>query len=87
DVGNWPAGTVDITVSGTNTAGTTSTITHPITVDLAAVAISINTVSGDDVINAAEKGADLTLSGSTSGVEAGQTVTVTFGGKTYTATV
>ncbi|MBB2274076.1 Ig-like domain-containing protein [Escherichia sp. 94.0001] len=87
DVGNWPAGTVDITVSGTNTAGTTSTITHPVTVDLAAVAISINTVSGDDVINAAEKGADLTLSGSTSGVEAGQTVTVTFGGKTYTATV
>ncbi|HGZ0580318.1 TPA: Ig-like domain-containing protein [Escherichia coli] len=87
DVGNWPAGTVDITVSGTNTAGTTSTITHPVTVDLAAVAISINTVSGDDVINAAEKGAELTLSGSTSGVEAGQTVTVTFGGKTYIATV
>ena len=87
DVSNWPAGTVNITVSGTNTAGTTSTITHPVTVDLAAVAISINTVSGDDVINAAEKGADLTLSGSTSGVEAGQTVTVTFGGKTYTATV
>ena len=87
DVGNWPAGTVNITVSGTNTAGTTTTITHPVTVDLAAVAISINTVSGDDVINAAEKSADLTLSGSTSGVEAGQTVTVTFGGKTYTATV
>lgn len=55
DVGNWPAGTVNITVSGTNTAGTTTTITHPVTVDLAAVAISINTVSGDDVINAAEK--------------------------------
>ncbi|HAM2824551.1 TPA: Ig-like domain-containing protein, partial [Escherichia coli] len=87
DVSNWPAGTVNITVSGTNTAGTTSTITHPVTVDLAAVAISINTISGDDVINAAEKGADLTLSGSTSGVEPGQTVTVTFGGKTYTATV
>ncbi|EOY7891782.1 Ig-like domain-containing protein [Escherichia coli] len=87
DVGNWPAGTVNIIVSGTNTAETTTTITHPVTVDLAAVAISINTVSGDDVINAAEKGADLTLSGSTSGVEPGQTVTVTFGGKTYTATV
>ncbi|HFI9209109.1 TPA: Ig-like domain-containing protein [Escherichia coli] len=87
DVGNWPAGTVNIIVSGTNTAETTTTITHPVTVDLAAVAISINTVSGDDVINAAEKGADLTLSGSTSGVEPGQTVTVTFGGKTYTTTV
>ena len=87
DVGNWPAGTVNITVSGATSAGNPVTITHPVTVDLAAVAISINTVSGDDVINAAEKGADLTLSGSTSGVELGQTVTVTFGGKTYTATV
>ncbi|MBA8252444.1 Ig-like domain-containing protein [Escherichia coli] len=87
NVGNWPAGTVDITVSGATSAGNPVTITHPVTVDLAAVAISINTVSGDDVINAAEKSADLTLSGSTSGVEVGQTVTVTFGGKTYTATV
>ncbi|EJY0869249.1 Ig-like domain-containing protein [Escherichia coli] len=87
DVSNWPAGTVNITVSGATSAGNPVTITHPVTVDLAAVAISINTVSGDDVINAAEKSADLTLSGSTSGVEAGQTVTVTFGGKTYTATV
>ncbi len=87
DVSNWPAGTVNITVSGASSAGNPVSITHPATVDLAAVAISINTVSGDDVINAAEKGADLTLSGSTSGVEPGQTVTVTFGGKTYTATV
>ncbi|HGX0215857.1 TPA: Ig-like domain-containing protein [Escherichia coli] len=87
DVSNWPAGTVNITVSGATSAGNPVTITHPVTVDLAAVAISINTVSGDDVINAAEKGADLTLSGSTSGVEPGQTVSVTFGGKTYTATV
>ncbi len=44
DVSNWPAGTVDITVSGTNSAGTTSTITHPVTVDLAGVAITINTL-------------------------------------------
>ncbi|EQZ69655.1 BapA-related adhesin SiiEA [Escherichia coli] len=87
DVSNWPAGTVDITVSGTNSAGTTSTITHPVTVDLAAVAITINTLTGDDVINAVEKGETLVVSGSTSGVEAGQTVTVTFGGKNYTTTV
>ena len=87
DVSNWPAGTVDITVSGINSAGTTSTITHPVTVDLTAVAITINTLSGDDVINAVEKGETLVVSGSTSGVEAGQTVTVTFGGKNYTTTV
>ena len=76
DVSNWPAGTVNITVSGTNSAGTTSTITHPVTVDLAGVAITINTLSGDDVINAVEKGETLVVSGSTSGVESGQTVTV-----------
>lgn len=87
DVANWPAGTVNIAVSGTNTAGTTTSITHPVTVDLAAVAITINTLSTDDVINAAEKGTDLQLSGTTSDVEAGQTITVIFGGKSYTTTV
>ncbi|HAL6956691.1 TPA: Ig-like domain-containing protein [Escherichia coli] len=87
DVSNWPAGTLNITVSGANSAGTQTSITHPLTVDLTTVAISINAITPDDVINAAEKGAALTLSGSTSGVEAGQTVTITFGGKTYTTTV
>lgn len=87
DVSNWPAGTLNITVSGANSAGTQTSITHPLTVDLTAVAISMNSITSDDVINAAEKGAALTLSGSTSGIEAGQTVTVTFGGKTYTTTV
>ncbi|EGM8070368.1 Ig-like domain-containing protein [Escherichia albertii] len=87
DVSNWPAGTLNITVSGVNTAGTQTSITHPVTIDLTAVAISINNITSDDVINAAEKGAALTLSGSTSGVEAGQTVSIIFGGKTYTTTV
>lgn len=87
DVSNWPAGTLNITVSGANSAGTQTSITHPLTVDLTTVAISMNSITSDDVINAAEKGAALTLSGSTSGVEAGQTVTITFGGKTYTTTV
>nr|WP_284737394.1 Ig-like domain-containing protein [Escherichia coli] len=73
--------------SGNTTAGNPVSVTHPVTVDLTAVAVSINAITADDVINAAEKGAALTLSGSTSGVEAGQTVTVTFGGKTYTASV
>nr|WP_242461507.1 Ig-like domain-containing protein [Escherichia fergusonii] len=87
DVSNWPAGTLNISVSGANSAGTQTSITHPVTVDLTTVAISMNSITSDDVINATEKGAALTLSGSTSGVEAGQTVTLTFGGKTYTTTV
>ena len=60
---------------------------HDVKVDLATVAISINPIASDDVINAAEKGADLVLSGSTTNVEENQTVTITFGGKSYTATV
>ncbi|MEH5073594.1 Ig-like domain-containing protein [Enterobacter cloacae] len=87
DVGALAAGTVTVTVAGQSAAGNPVTISHDVTVDLTAVAISIDTIAIDDVINAAEKGADLVLSGSTSNVEENQTVTVTFGGKSYTATV
>ncbi|WP_431356183.1 Ig-like domain-containing protein [Enterobacter ludwigii] len=87
DVSALPAGTVTVTVAGQSSTGNPVTISHDVTVDLAAVAISIDTIAVDDVINAAEKGADLLLSGTTSNVEANQTVSITFGGKHYTATV
>ncbi|MDH5023071.1 Ig-like domain-containing protein [Enterobacter asburiae] len=87
DVGALAAGTVTVTVSGQSSAGNPVSISHDVTVDLASVAISIDAIATDDVINAAEKGADLVLSGTTSNVEANQTVTITFGGKSYTATV
>ena len=87
DVAAFAAGTVTVTVAGQSAAGNPVTISHDVTVDLAAVAISIDAIATDDVINAAEKGADLVLSGSTSNVEENQTVTITFGGKTYTAKV
>ncbi|EOZ1373731.1 Ig-like domain-containing protein [Enterobacter hormaechei] len=87
DVGALAAGTVTVTVAGQSAAGNPVSISHDVTVDLAAVAISIDAIATDDVINAAEKGADLVLSGSTSNVEENQTVTITFGGKTYTAKV
>ncbi|WP_032354158.1 Ig-like domain-containing protein, partial [Escherichia coli] len=87
NVSAWPAGALTVEVDGQSSAGNPVGVSHPFTVDLTAVAISISTVASDDVINAAEKGTNLTLSGSTSGIESGQTVTVTFGGKTYTASV
>ncbi|UUR70544.1 Ig-like domain-containing protein [Enterobacter asburiae] len=87
DVGALAAGTVTVTVAGQSAAGNPVTISHDVTVDLSAVAVSIDAIATDDVINAAEKGADLVLSGSTSNVEENQTVTITFGGKTYTAKV
>ncbi|WVX58474.1 Ig-like domain-containing protein [Enterobacter ludwigii] len=87
DVSAWPEGTVKISVTGDSSAGNPITISHDVTVDLATVAISINAIATDDVINAAEKGADLVLSGATTNVEAGQTVTLSLNGKIYTTTV
>ncbi|WP_423740162.1 Ig-like domain-containing protein [Enterobacter hormaechei] len=87
DVGALSAGTITVTVEGQSAAGNPVSISHDVKVELAAVAISINPIASDDVINAAEKGADLVLSGSTTNVEENQTVTITFGGKSYTATV
>ncbi|MCI1897050.1 MAG: Ig-like domain-containing protein, partial [Enterobacter sp.] len=87
DVSALAAGNATVTVEGQSTAGNPVSISHDVTVDLADVAVSINAIATDDVINAAEKGVDLVLSGTTSNVEANQTVTITFGGKSYTATV
>ncbi|WP_241650366.1 Ig-like domain-containing protein, partial [Rosenbergiella collisarenosi] len=58
-----------------------------ITVGTQTPLVTINTVAGDDVINASELAAGQTLSGKVSGAAAGDTVTVQLGGKTYTATV
>ncbi|MCK7248163.1 beta strand repeat-containing protein, partial [Enterobacter asburiae] len=87
DVNALGAGTVTVKVEGHSAAGNPVSISHDVKVDLAAVAISIDPIAADDVINAAEKGADLVLSGSTTYVEENQTVTITFGGKSYTAMV
>ncbi|KMV70042.1 hypothetical protein AI29_09640, partial [bacteria symbiont BFo2 of Frankliniella occidentalis] len=87
DVSTWKAGDLQIAVSGESSAGNPVNILHPVTVDLTDVAISINTVSQDDVLNAAEKGQDLALSGSTHDVAAGSVVTVSFAGHQYSTTV
>ncbi|MCP5634881.1 hypothetical protein NL380_28480, partial [Klebsiella pneumoniae] len=57
DVGALSAGTITVTVDGQSAAGNPVSISHDVKVDLAAVAISINPIASDDVINAAEKGA------------------------------
>ena len=87
DVSQWPDGPLNITARAQDASANPVNIGTVVDVDLAPVAISVNSVTPDNVLNAAEKGHDLALSGTTSGVEAGQTVTVTFGGKNYTTTV
>ena len=87
DVGSWDEGQVTLSVSATTPAGNAVAIEHGVSVDLSEVSVSINPVTGDNVLNAAEKGQDLVLSGATANVEAGREVTVTFGGRDYQAAV
>lgn len=49
------AGTVTVNVEGQSSAGNPVAINHDVTVDLANVAISIDAIASDDVINAAER--------------------------------
>ncbi|MCM4700914.1 Ig-like domain-containing protein, partial [Escherichia coli] len=66
--------------------GNSDSTTHDVTVDLSGPTLTINTVSGDDIINNAEKTQDLTISGGSSGLATGTTVTVMLNGLAYSAT-
>jgi hypothetical protein len=83
--------TIAASVSSTDTAGNTGTGTanKAYTVDTTAPAptIAVNSVTPDNVLNAAEAGANVTITGTTTGTQAGDTVTLTINGKTYTGTV
>ncbi len=57
----------------------------PLSKDATAPTVSIDTFSDGAVMNAAEQGTDLTISGTTN-AEDGQTVTVSMNGQDYTAT-
>lgn len=87
------AGNTSISVSVNNAAGTVATSDLAITVEAPPVTepgtpvISINPFAGDNVLDNAEKTATQTISGTTSNVEAGQLVTITLGGQSYSATV
>ncbi|HDS1154332.1 TPA: Ig-like domain-containing protein, partial [Pluralibacter gergoviae] len=78
---------VNVKVSGTSEAGNPVDIDRDITLDLSPISISVDPVTDDNVLNAAEKGASVEISGKTTGVEAGREVTLTLGDKTYTAVV
>ncbi|WHQ76584.1 Ig-like domain-containing protein [Pantoea sp. Lij88] len=86
------AGETTLTVSVSNAAGDTVTSSLPISVEAPATqpgepTLIINQFAGDDILSNDEKGTAQTLSGTTTNVEAGQTVTVTLGGQTYVGTV
>ncbi|RII81639.1 Ig-like domain-containing protein, partial [Neopusillimonas maritima] len=83
--------TVDVSVTTTDAAGNSATATaeHTYSVDTEVSAtIAIDTIAGDDVINATEAEGDVTLTGAVGGdVQDGDTVTVTVGENSYEATV
>ncbi|KMW60311.1 T1SS secreted agglutinin RTX [Candidatus Rhodobacter oscarellae] len=82
-----PTGTYEtvVTAVATDDAGNVETTTSTVQVDTEnTVAIDAGQAGGDDVINAAEAGADITLTGST---EPGASVDVTVAGATVAATV
>ncbi|WP_193787972.1 Ig-like domain-containing protein, partial [Winslowiella iniecta] len=73
-----------------NSAGSNANDTLNITVNGDAgepPTLSLDDFAGDNVLDGAEKQIDQTLSGTTTNVEAGRTVTITLGGVTYTALV
>lgn len=79
-------GTVTVSVSVTDAAGNTGSGTHNVTVDTGLPSVGFSTLSGDNVLNAVEKGQDLSVSGTSANLAEGTLVTVTLNGKQYTAT-
>ena len=67
----------------------TATAAHGYSVDTTATAsIAVNAITADNVINATEKGGSVAITGSVGGdSKAGDVVTLTVGGNTYTGTV
>ncbi|MDW3538174.1 Ig-like domain-containing protein, partial [Escherichia coli] len=64
-MGNLPDGAVAITASVTDLSGNTGNTSRTITVDSQAPALSIDPLTADNIINAAESGQDLPITGTT----------------------
>src|SRR5207247_1081226 len=84
--------TVDPSVTTTDAAdnSTTDTDTQSYTVDTTAPAatITLDAITADNVLNAAEAAGNVAVTGSVGGdVQAGDTVTLTVNGTSYTGTV
>lgn len=74
---------VPVSVTATDALGNRTTLADAVVLDTVPHPITVDTVAGDDIVNAAEAGAALAVTGSSA---AGAVVTVTLGGVTQTAT-
>ncbi|EOC1698797.1 Ig-like domain-containing protein [Cronobacter dublinensis] len=85
-----PDGPVSVIATVSDAAGNTSSERVSLTLDASAAnapLVTVNTVATDNFINAAEAQSPLQITGTTTRVESGQTVTVTLNGQTYTGEV
>lgn len=85
-----PDGPVTVKVTITDYAGNSNTVSSSFTLDASAAnapQVQVNKISGDDYVNRTEAQGSLFITGTTTHVEAGQTLTVTLNGKTYTTGV
>ncbi|EEE36140.1 conserved hypothetical protein [Rhodobacteraceae bacterium KLH11] len=89
DLSGLATGTpASVLVSISDSAGNPARpIAVSVPVDLTGPSVAISPLSVGATLNAAEAGADLTISGTTGNVTDGQQVTVTLGGQTYSDTV
>ncbi|HEY9104138.1 Ig-like domain-containing protein, partial [Chitinimonas sp.] len=83
--------TIDASIIAHDAAGNTATATtvHAHTVDTTApnASIAVNNITADNVLNAAEAGGNVTVTGKVSGeFQAGDSVTLVVNGATYTTT-
>ena len=76
-----------VSVSGTDSVGNSGSAEATLLVDTVLPQVVINTFAGDNRVNNAEVAADQTISGRVTGAAAGDTVSVSVGGKHYSATV
>ncbi|MEP3374617.1 MAG: Ig-like domain-containing protein, partial [Maribacter dokdonensis] len=80
------SGSDSFTYTITDANNDSDTVTVNVTV-VPTPTIAINVVAGDDIINATEDDSPVTISGTTTNVENGQTATVTLNGQIYTTIV
>ncbi len=79
-------GTTDFVITATDAAGNANTATGSVTVDLTPPTLTLAPIAEDDVVNAAESNAVITLTGSSDAGE-GQTVTITLNNQIWSTTV
>ncbi|WP_049294562.1 Ig-like domain-containing protein [Franconibacter helveticus] len=86
DLASLADGQYTINASLTDAAGNSISVPHTFTLD-SAVTLTVNPVAADDIINAAEAGAGVAVSGTADPADVGRTVSLTLSGLSYSAAV